>query len=250
MKRRKRASNEVTVAVAGQPNSGKSTIFNCLTGARQFVANYPGVTVEKRTGIYHYKGDKVVLVDLPGTYSLTSYSLEERVARDFLLHEKPDLVLDIVDASNLERNLYLTFQLLEIEIPLVIVLNMMDVAQGRGFRIDPDQLSRQLEAAVVPTVGNKGKGKGELHEAIWETYRNRESARSAFRIHYGEALESALSNLEKRLLENQAELLTHYPARWLAVKLMENDPEAKRLVREGSKVEGPRKRREEKRGTK
>ncbi|MCK4598528.1 ferrous iron transporter B, partial [Candidatus Bipolaricaulota bacterium] len=149
---------------------------------------------------------------------------------------KPDLVLDIMDASNLERNLYLTFQLLEMEIPMVIVLNMMDVARGRGFRIAPDELSQQLGAAVVPTVGNKGKGKRELHEAIWETCRNRESGRSVFRVDYGEALESALSNLEKRLLENQAELLTHYPARWLAVKLMENDPEVKRLVREGSEA--------------
>jgi len=234
MRRRARASNDVTVAVAGQPNSGKSTVFNCLTGARQFVANYPGVTVEKRVGTYRYKSDKVILVDLPGTYSLTSYSLEERVARDFLLHGKPDLVLDIVDASNLERNLYLTFQLLEMEIPMVVVLNMMDVAQGRGFRINPDELGRQLGTAVVPTVGNKGKGKGELHEAIWETYRKRESARSVFRIDYGEALESVLASLEERLLENQAELLSHCPVRWLAVKLMENDPEAKRLVREGS----------------
>ncbi|MCK4581645.1 MAG: 50S ribosome-binding GTPase, partial [Dehalococcoidia bacterium] len=219
MRRRAKASNEITVAVAGQPNSGKSTIFNCLTGARQYVANYPGVTVEKRVGICHYKGNKVVLVDLPGTYSLTSYSLEERVARDFLLHEKPDLTLDIVDASNLERNLYLTFQLLEMEIPMVIALNMMDVAQGRGFRIDPDELSRQLGAAVVPTVGNRGKGKRELHEAIWETYRNRESAHSAFRIDYKEALESVLAPLEKRLLDHP-DLSASYPTRWLAVKLM------------------------------
>lgn len=149
------------VAVAGQPNSGKSTIFNMLTGARQHVANYPGVTVEKKTGTYRYKGNRVEVVDLPGTYSLTSYTQEERIARDFLLHEKPAVVVNIVDASNLERNLYLTFQLGEMGIPLVIALNMMDVAQKRGLKVDTHELSRQLKALIVPTVGNRGKGKRE-----------------------------------------------------------------------------------------
>jgi len=121
--------NEITVAVAGQPNSGKSTIFNMLTGARQHVANYPGVTVEKKTGRYTYQSDTVVLVDLPGTYSLTSYSQEEKVARDFLRHERPAVVLDIVDAANLERNLYLTLQLEEMGIPMVVALNMMEDAE-------------------------------------------------------------------------------------------------------------------------
>ncbi len=219
--------SEIVVAVAGQPNSGKSTIFNMLTGARQHVANYPGVTVEKRTGKYSYNGDTVTLVDLPGTYSLTSYSQEERIARDFLLHEKPACVLDIVDASNLERNLYLTFQLQEIGIPLVIALNMMDVAQARGHVIDARKLSELLGAPVVPTVGNKGKGKQEVKEAIVNTYKNTENG--SFRIDYGEKLESILGLLEKKLSEN-LNISASYPARWLAVKLMENDSEARRLV--------------------
>jgi len=219
--------SEIVVAVAGQPNSGKSTIFNMLTGARQHVANYPGVTVEKRTGKYSYNGDTVTLVDLPGTYSLTSYSQEERIARDFLLHEKPACVLDIVDASNLERNLYLTFQLQEIGIPLVIALNMMDVAQARGHVIDARKLSELLGAPVVPTVGNKGKGKQEVKEAIVNTHKNTENG--SFRIDYGEKLESILGLLEKKLSEN-LNISASYPARWLAVKLMENDSEARRLV--------------------
>ena len=219
--------SEIVVAVAGQPNSGKSTIFNMLTGARQHVANYPGVTVEKRTGKYSYNGDTVTLVDLPGTYSLTSYSQEERITRDFLLHEKPACVLDIVDASNLERNLYLTFQLQEIGIPLVIALNMMDVAQARGHVIDARKLSELLGAPVVPTVGNKGKGKQEVKEAIVNTYKNTENG--SFRIDYGEKLESILGLLEKKLSEN-LNISASYPARWLAVKLMENDSEARRLV--------------------
>jgi len=222
-------SNEILVAVAGQPNSGKSTIFNCLTGARQFVANYPGITVEKKTGIYYYEGDKVVLVDLPGTYSLTSYSLEERIARDFLLHENPALILDIVDASNLERNLYLTFQLLEMNIPLVIALNMKDVAQRRGLQIDTDELSRQLGAAVVPTIANKGKGKEELRQAIWETYQNRNSNHIPFCINYGKILEPILTSLEKKLSEHP-NLSKSYSTRWLAVKLLGNDSEAQKLV--------------------
>jgi ferrous iron transport protein B len=226
-------SNEILVAVAGQPNSGKSTIFNCLTGARQFVANYPGITVEKKTGIYYYKGDKVVLVDLPGTYSLTSYSLEERTARDFLLHENPALILDIVDASNLERNLYLTFQLLEMDIPLVIALNMMDVAQRRGLQIDTDELSRQLGVAIVPTIANKGKGKEELRQAIWETYKNINSNHIPFCINYGKTLESILTSLEKQLSENP-NLSKSYSTRWLAVKLLGNDGEVQKLVSEYS----------------
>lgn len=226
-------SNEILVAVAGQPNSGKSTIFNMLTGARQFVANYPGITVEKKTGIYRYKDDKIILVDLPGTYSLTSYTLEERIARDFLLHGNPALVLDIVDASNLERNLYLTFQLLEMDVPLVIALNMMDVAQRRGFQIDIKELSRQLRATVIPTVANRGKGKEELRRAVWETHQNRNSDRTSFRIDYGKTLEPILASLEKKLLED-SNLGKRYSTRWLAIKLMGNDSEVQKLIMERS----------------
>ncbi len=218
---------EITVAVAGQPNSGKSTIFNMLTGARQHVANYPGVTIEKRSGKYSYKGDTVILVDLPGTYSLTSYSQEERIATDFLLYEKPAVVLDIIDASNLERNLYLTFQLQEMGMPLIIALNMMDVAEARGLRIDTQKLSELLKVPVIVTVGNKGKGKEELKTAIINARRNTEN--NNFRIDYGEKLEPILSLLEKRLSED-LKISLSYPVRWLAVKLMENDSVARRLV--------------------
>ena len=222
----KKESKRVMAAVAGQPNSGKSTIFNMLTGARQHVANYPGVTVEKKTGVYRYNGDTVDLVDLPGTYSLTSYTQEERIARDFLLQEKPSVVIDIVDASNLERNLYLTFQLMEIGSPLVIALNMMDVAERRGFKIDIQGLSSQLKALVVPTVGNRGKGKKEVKEAVWKTYNN--AAAAPFRIDYGDELEHVLSSLEERL--SGVEFFGSYSPRWLGIKLLENDREAWKLV--------------------
>ena len=223
---------KIIVAVAGQPNSGKSTIFNLLTGARQHVANYPGVTVEKKTGVFKFQGDSIELIDLPGTYSLTSYTLEERIARDFILHERPKLVVDIVDASNLERNLYLTFQLVEMGIPLVIDLNMMDVAKSRGIEIDIDELSRELGIPVIPTIGNRGRGKKELQKAIRDVA-NGDIQSNSIRINYGDALEPVLSSLEERLSEESA-LSQSYPLRWLAVKLMEGDSEAERLVKERS----------------
>jgi ferrous iron transport protein B len=223
----KNKSDNMIVALAGQPNAGKSTIFNMLTGARQHVANYPGVTVEKKTGRYNYKGNTVALIDLPGTYSLTSYSPEERIARDFLLHEKPVVVLNIVDASNLERNLYLTFQLAEIGIPLVIALNMMDVAGNRGLKIDKAKLSELLKAPVVPTVGSKGRGKKELKEAISTASGN--MGNEGFRVNYGKEVESSLSSLEKTLSDDP-KFFAGYPTRWLSVKLIEGDSEARRLI--------------------
>ena len=229
----KKEIREILVAVAGQPNSGKSTIFNLLTGARQHVANYPGITVEKKTGAYYFKGDKIIVVDLPGNYSLTSYTLEERIARDFVLHEKPDMVVDIIDASNLERNLYLTFQLAEMGLPLILNLNMMDVVKRRGFEIDLEELSRQIGAPVVPTVGSRGKGKNELRQTIYEVYRNKEK-RSPIRLDYGERLEPALSRLERELSKD-ARLTERYLGRWLTVKLMENDSEAQRIVKKHSR---------------
>jgi len=218
-----------TVAVAGQPNSGKSTTFNALTGARQFVANYPGVTVEKRVGSFSHRGDKVTLVDLPGTYSLTSYSLEERVARDFLLDEHPDAVLNVVDASNLERNLYLTFQLLEMGLPLVVALNMTDIARGRGIDIDSDLLADELGVPVVPTISNRGKGRHALRDALREVCVDADGGQPDFRIDYGEALESHLAPLE-RAIARIPEISDRVPARWLAVKLLEEDSEAAKLV--------------------
>ncbi|MCK4809917.1 MAG: ferrous iron transport protein B [Candidatus Omnitrophica bacterium] len=225
-------AREILVAVAGQPNSGKSTIFNLLTGARQHVANYPGVTVEKKIGSFRSNGDKVVVVDLPGTYSLTSYTQEERIARDFLLLERPEVVVDIVDASNLERNLYLTFQLIEMGLPLVLDLNMVDVAKRRGFEINTEELSRQLGIPVAPTVGNKSRGKDELRQTIHSTYKNKQNF-TPIRLNYGETLESVLKSLEEELSQDPR-LMEHYSSRWLAVRLMENDSEVQRLVRQQS----------------
>ncbi|MEJ2489109.1 MAG: FeoB small GTPase domain-containing protein [Sulfurovaceae bacterium] len=127
---------KIKVALAGQPNCGKSTIFNMVSGIEQHIANYPGVTVDKKVGFFKYEEYKVEMVDLPGTYSFSSYSLEERTAKEFIIDESPDIIVNVIDASNLKRNLYLTFQLLEIGIPVIVVLNMMDVAKRRGIEVE------------------------------------------------------------------------------------------------------------------
>nr|HDM99607.1 ferrous iron transport protein B [Deltaproteobacteria bacterium] len=220
--------DKIVVALVGQPNSGKSTIFNMLTGARQHIANYPGVTVEKKSGFFHHDGICIELVDLPGTYSLTSYTEEERIARDFLLTESPDVVVDVMDASNLERSLYLLFQVAEMGIPIVANLNMMDIAEKRGHKINKERLSHQLGVSVISTVGNKGRGKDELRQAILKSSKKVDAV--PFHISYGEALEPILCSLEKRLSEDPG-LSQRYPLRWLAVKLMENDEEAQRAIR-------------------
>ncbi|MBW2566845.1 MAG: 50S ribosome-binding GTPase, partial [Deltaproteobacteria bacterium] len=139
----------ITIALAGNPNSGKSTIFNNLTGTRQKVGNWPGVTVEKKEGHLTANGYRLTVVDLPGTYSLTAYSIEEIVARNFILDEKPELVVNIIDASNLERNLYLATQLRELDTKVIFVLNMEDVARHRGSKIDGDKLAELLDVPVV-----------------------------------------------------------------------------------------------------
>lgn len=165
---------ELTIALAGNPNVGKSTIFNALTGARQHVGNWPGKTVEKKSGALRLGDQTVTVVDLPGTYSLSAYSLEEQIARDFVVTARPDLVVHVVDATNLERNLYLTAQLLDTGAPLLIALNMLDMARERALQIDADQLSRLLNGVpVVPMAACRGEGVSELKQALAAQLRRR-----------------------------------------------------------------------------
>ncbi len=224
--------DKLIVALAGQPNCGKSTVFNALTGARQHVANYPGVTVEKMTGWYRYGDVRVTVVDLPGTYSLTSYSPEERVTRDFILHQTPSVVVNTMDASNLKRCLYLTFQLLEMEIPVILNLNMMDVAENRGLTIDTAALSRRLGVPVVPTAITRGKGKTDLQAAILETAKTGLPGEPA-RVDYRE-MTPYIDSVQKQVT-GLTGLGDRYPVRWLAIKLMEGDEAVRDLVREKSR---------------
>lgn len=216
--------NKITAALAGNPNSGKTSIFNQLTGARQHVGNYPGVTVEKKQGIRRYRDYEITFVDLPGTYSLTAYSTEELIARNFIIDEQPDIVVDIIDASSIERNLYLATQLIEMNIPLVLAFNMSDIAEQKGMLFDIEQLSMLLEAKIVKTVGNKGKGKTELLDAIIETAEQTKRQRT-HRINYGEEIEQELEQIEKAVSGKEHLLTQKYEPRWLALKLLEQDDE-------------------------
>lgn len=154
---------DLTIALAGNPNAGKSTIFNALTGLHQHTGNWPGKTVEKKEGLIEHEGVKINIVDLPGTYSLTAYSPEEIIARDFIIEERPDVVINVVDATNLERNLYLTVQILELDVPVVLALNMADDLHKEGANIDIERLSGLLgNLPVIPTTANHGKGISEL----------------------------------------------------------------------------------------
>lgn len=148
----------ITIALAGNPNAGKTTLFNALTGSRQHVGNYPGITVEKKEGFVDTPAGMVRVVDLPGTYSLTAYSQEELVARDFLIHQRPHGVINVLDATSLERNLYLTVQFLELGIPVTLALNMVDALESKGIRIDARRLSELMRLPVVQTVARSGKG--------------------------------------------------------------------------------------------
>jgi ferrous iron transport protein B len=171
---------EFSVALAGNPNSGKSTIFNSLTGGRQHVGNWPGKTVERKEGVCRRDGYEIKLVDLPGTYSLTAYSIEEIIARDYIVNEHPDVVVDVVDASNLERNLYLAVQILELGGNLVIALNMSDLAASRGYKIDAAKLSEGLGGIpVVPTVASRGQGIPELLNSVIDIARAQPSEAAA-----------------------------------------------------------------------
>lgn len=221
---RNMASQNLTIALAGNPNVGKSTLFNALTGARQHVGNWPGKTVEKKEGRFSIEGREMIIVDLPGTYSLAAYSIEEIITRDFLLHEHPGAVVAVVDASNLERNLYLVTQLLELDTQVIIALNMADMARSRGMTIDTEKLGRNLSGIpVIETVGRQGIGINELKSAIARAAL-RQPTRS-FRLDYGEVLEAEIAALQAQI-EADPELGARYNPRWLAIKLLENDETA------------------------
>lgn len=209
------------IALAGQPNCGKSTLFNLLTGARQYVANYPGVTVEKLGGSFKVNGKKVSIVDLPGTYAFTSYSPEEMAARDFIFNERPQVVIAVVDASTLEKGLYFVLQLLEMERPVILVLNMMDIAKKHGLHINTDALSKELGIPVIALQATKAKsdGRKQLLQLIGE-YVTGGREKTDFSLDYGR-LEPHITALSQYISEKSTTIT--YPERWLALKLFEED---------------------------
>jgi small GTP-binding protein len=223
---------KLTIALAGNPNSGKTTVFNNLTGTRQRVGNWPGVTVEKKEGNLTFKQYGIKVVDLPGVYSLTAYSLDEVIARNYIVDERPDVVVDIVDASSLERNLYLTVQLLEMKAGLVIALNMMDVAEARGYRINVKELSRLLGAPVVPMVAARNQGTSELLQTVIDVAGGNVKS-EGINMQYGHDVEAEIEKLENSI--SGSALADHYSPRWLAVKLLEEDKEVEKKVGQASR---------------
>lgn len=216
----------IKVALAGNPNAGKTSIFNALTGAHHKVGNYPGVTVEKREGYAEYKGVRFHIIDLPGIYSLTAYSLDEVVTRDFVLQEKPDVIIDVLDSSNLERNLYLLLQFIELGIPVAAALNMADEAEAKGIRIDADMLSRTLGVPMVSTVASRGLGIEALLDAVLAVCSGSFTPRYPT---YGSDIETRIATLQN-LINQDAAFARNYPDRWMAVKLLEKDPDARKRL--------------------
>ncbi len=218
--------SDFIISVAGNPNCGKTTMFNTLTGAKQRVGNWPGVTVDRKVGNYRHGGNDVEVVDLPGIYSLAATSVDEEVARDYILSGEPDLIVNIVDASNLERNLYLTSQLLEMKIPMLVVLNMIDIAKSRNIEIDIPGLAEKLGCPVIPIVAAKNEGIETLKSAINKA--SKEKSVSATQVVYPLEIQEAIKELipvvEEAIQGKKAD------ANWVAVKLLEGDKLASRMV--------------------
>lgn len=211
-------NGQIRIALAGNPNCGKTTMFNNITGAKQHVGNYPGVTVEKKEGHTNFDGQELLFIDLPGTYSLTARSLDELVARNVIVNDNPDVIVNVLDASNLERNLYLAAQLLELEKPMVIALNMSDVAEEMGIKYDLKKMAEMTGATIVNTVGRTNIGTKELLEATVSVAASKKAP--GVTINYGDLLEGKIAELVDLLKE--AGTVT-YPLRWIAVKLLEKD---------------------------
>jgi ferrous iron transport protein B len=216
------------VALAGQPNVGKSTVFNLLTGLNQHVGNWPGKTIEQKSGVYNYNGTEVRIVDLPGTYSLTANSLEEQIARDYIIREKPDVVVAIVNAAALERSLYLVAELLELSVPVVLGLNMTDVAEQQRMSIEPHVLEAALSLPVVPMVASKNQGTRELVEAV-DRLASDPDGYAPCRPGIREDHQAVLAHLQKIIAEQVPE---PYPEDWVALKLLEGDREITRIMQE------------------
>ena len=219
------AKKKLLIALAGNANVGKSVIFNYLTGLHQHIGNWPGKTVEKAEGTLYFKGYIIDIVDLPGIYSLSTYSLEELISRNYIAVEKPDVVINVIDASVLERNLYFTLQLMELETPMIIALNQVDIANRKGIRIDVEKLEKLLGIPVIPTIAIKGVGISQLLEKAIEIVEKKHILKHS-PIKFGEEVEERILKLTK-MVEN---LQSQYPPRYIAIKLLEGDEEIGREI--------------------
>ena len=223
------SNNQFTIALAGNANVGKSVIFNQLTGLHQHIGNWPGKTVEKAEGTLHFKGYTIDIIDLPGIYSLSTFSMEELISRDYIATEKPDLVINVVDASLLERNLFFTLQLLELETPLIIALNQVDMAKKKGIIIDYEKAEKILGVPIIPTVAVSGKGIYEMLETAIEVIEKKRRT-DPLKPRYGKEIEERI----EELVELLSKIQLRYPSRWAAIKLLDEDKEVEKEVLEVS----------------
>jgi ferrous iron transport protein B len=209
---------KINIVLAGQGNAGKSTVFNYLTGLHQHIGNWPGKTIEKREGTLYYHGYTIDVLDLPGIYSLITYSVEEAISREYIIHQQPDFVINIIDSTNLERNLIFTLQLLELECPVILVLNMIDLAKKKGMSIDSQKLENLVDTPVLPTVASHGSGLTQIIDTVID----RNGKVAGHKIHqYGKEIEDRIRQLSL-VLEG---IDLSYPVRWMAIKLLEKDKE-------------------------
>lgn len=225
----KERDNTITVAFVGNPNAGKTTLFNYVSGSSEHVGNYGGVTVDAKEAHFRFEGYRFNVVDLPGTYSLTAYSSEERYVRDYIVNHAPDVILNVVDASNLERNLYLTTQLIDLDVQTIIALNMFDELTGSGATLNYQELGRMIGMPVVPTVAAKGKGVKELLREIIRMYEGTCTTSRHVRIHYGEDIEQGIERIGREL-NLEPDLSDNLSPRFLSLKLLEGDRQAIRFV--------------------
>jgi ferrous iron transport protein B len=215
-------NREITIALAGNPNAGKSVVFNQITGGNQIIGNWPGKTVERTEGWINYRGKRLRIVDLPGIYSLSTYTEEELIAREFILSGTPDVIINIIDASLLERSLFFTLQLLELEKPMVIAVNQLDIAEAKGLKTDVNTISKLLNIPAVGIIATKGKGLNNLLTTSIEQAEKKEELKPPA---YGSEIEKSIQSI----VDSLKGLYPEYPSRWLAIKLIEDDKEIKKL---------------------
>lgn len=232
----KKLGKIVNVALVGNPNSGKTTLFNFASGAREHVGNYAGVTIDSKIAHFKHKGYTFNITDLPGTYSLSAYTPEELYVRRFIHNQKPDLVINVVDASNIERNLYLTTQLIDMDIKVVMALNMYDELEAQGDKFNYKDLGKMIGIPMVPTVSSKGKGISELFDTVINVYTDKDKTLRHIHLNYGEHIERSIRAIQVPIKQNESQNVNlHYSSRYLAIKLLEKDKQAHRIL---SKTKG------------
>ena len=209
-------NNNINIVLAGQGNTGKSAVFNYLTGLHQHIGNWAGKTIEKSEGTLFYKGNTIDVLDLPGIYSFTTYSVEEIISREYIINQKPDFVINVIDSTNLERNLIFTIQLLELECPVILDLNMIDLSRKKGITINTEKINEIFNTPVIPTVASRGSGISEILDKVIEL----KGKKTSHPIHpYGKEIENCIGQLSESLCDVDLP----YPARWVAIKLLEKD---------------------------